>query len=281
MSGTYVSAVDWCWSTRWAECKDRDKSRARALACFPLLISAAVAFSPAEAYALRDRLKGRGLSPGTVNRHLAAYLAVWGAYLQFPGRTGNQEAPPGGLYLREPAGRSRVVTPLELERLVAEMPQSCGALARFLYGTGCRVSEALGLRCCNVDANNGVWSVTFQGTKNGDDRTVPLDDRAQMVLETRHAPGILLANRSVFLSPTQSTFNHDWAAARARIGLEHDEGFVPHALRHTAITRWVAAGVPLPVVAKLAGHRSIKTTLRYTHLNTQNLVDAMSRAGIL
>ena len=130
MSGTYGSAVDWCWSTRWAECKDRDRSRARALACFQPSAPTPDVFTVGAAYALRDRLKGLGLSPGTVNRHLAAYLAVWGstaARMPSPG------GPPSGLYLREPARRSRVVTEAELGGLCGELPPAYQGLAVFIY----------------------------------------------------------------------------------------------------------------------------------------------------
>jgi integrase len=268
MTVTYASAVDWCWSTRWAECKDRDRSRARALACFQPSAPTPDVFAVGAAYALRDRLKGLGLSPATVNRHLAAYLAVWGSMAS---RMPSLGGPPSGLYLREPAGRSRVVTRTELDRLVRELGHPYGALVRFLAETGCRVSEALKLRPGDVDLVKNT--ATFSDTKNGDSRTVPLTEAAVECLRSVDCP----------LWPTlsQAVLNHLWSQARLGMGLGHDAGFVPHALRHTAITRWVAAGLPLPVVAKLAGHRSIKTTLRYTHLNTQNLVDAMSRAGIL
>jgi hypothetical protein len=39
-----------------------------------------------------------------------------------------------------------------------------------------------------------------------------------------------------------------------------------HVLRHTFCSRLVSNGVPLTVVQKLAGHRSIQTTMRYAHL---------------
>lgn len=48
-----------------------------------------------------------------------------------------------------------------------------------------------------------------------------------------------------------------------------------HALRHTALTRMVEQGVPLPVVQEIAGHADIRTTMRYLHLaDSQAKVDA-------
>ena len=49
------------------------------------------------------------------------------------------------------------------------------------------------------------------------------------------------------------------------------EPFRYHDLRHTFCSRLVAAGVPLVVVQKLAGHKVYSTTLRYSHLNDDQL----------
>lgn len=38
-----------------------------------------------------------------------------------------------------------------------------------------------------------------------------------------------------------------------------------HDLRHTAATRMVACGVPLPAVKEILNHASINTTMRYAH----------------
>jgi len=52
--------------------------------------------------------------------------------------------------------------------------------------------------------------------------------------------------------------------------------FVIYDLRHTCITRW-AKTMPLPVVQKLAGHTSIATTMRYVHLNDEDVLAAMKK----
>lgn len=45
----------------------------------------------------------------------------------------------------------------------------------------------------------------------------------------------------------------------------------PYDLRHTRITRWVAAGHNLALVQKAAGHASIRTTMTYVHLVDDDL----------
>ena len=53
------------------------------------------------------------------------------------------------------------------------------------------------------------------------------------------------------------------AAARA---LELPEGILWHTLRHTFISRLVMLGTPLPTVQKLARHKSLSMTMRYSHM---------------
>jgi integrase len=47
-----------------------------------------------------------------------------------------------------------------------------------------------------------------------------------------------------------------------------------HDLRHTGLTWMADAGVPVHVLRKIAGHRSLTTTQRYLHLNMQSVADA-------
>jgi integrase len=117
--------------------------------------------------------------------------------------------------------------------------------------------------------------VHVRDSKNGSARDVPVDLPPEILdgLETIPTP-----SRPVF-GFTQSQFNHAWTAAVELAGFANT-GLVPHALRHTRATRLVAAGVPLPIVAKLLGHKSIRTTMRYTHVNVDDCRQALARAGL-
>ena len=50
----------------------------------------------------------------------------------------------------------------------------------------------------------------------------------------------------------------------------------PHVLRHTALTRMAREGVDLSTLAKIAGHRSTRTTQRYTTPKAADLDDAVA-----
>lgn len=54
----------------------------------------------------------------------------------------------------------------------------------------------------------------------------------------------------------------------------------PHTMRHTAITRLVKAGVDLPTIQRISGHKTLAMVLRYTHVHGLHIdaaIDALSR----
>jgi integrase len=57
-----------------------------------------------------------------------------------------------------------------------------------------------------------------------------------------------------------------WDEVRAVSGLTR---FRKHDCRHTGITRWAEAGVPMPVILSMAGHISLRMQAHYTHISEQ------------
>jgi site-specific recombinase XerD len=47
----------------------------------------------------------------------------------------------------------------------------------------------------------------------------------------------------------------------------------PHVMRHTAITKLVQAGVDLPTVQRVSGHKTLAMVLRYTHVHGRHIDD--------
>jgi integrase len=50
----------------------------------------------------------------------------------------------------------------------------------------------------------------------------------------------------------------------------------PHVMRHTAITRLVEAGVDLPTIQRISGHKTLAMVLRYAHVSGSHIDAAMS-----
>ena len=54
---------------------------------------------------------------------------------------------------------------------------------------------------------------------------------------------------------------------------------VRHTFRHTAVTHLVQAGVDLPTVQKISGHKTLSMVARYAHANGAHIDAAMNRLG--
>jgi site-specific recombinase XerD len=52
---------------------------------------------------------------------------------------------------------------------------------------------------------------------------------------------------------------------------------VRHTLRHTAITHLVQAGVDLPTVQRISGHKTLQMVVRYAHQNGEHIGAAMEK----
>src|SRR5262249_58191848 len=81
-------------------------------------------------------------------------------------------------------------------------------------------------------------------------------------------------------SPTATRTGHrdrmDRPFRRAVIAAGLDPKLVtPHVMRHTAITALVKAGVDLPTIQRISGHKTLAMVLRYTHIHSQHIDDAI------
>jgi integrase/recombinase XerD len=153
------------------------------------------------------------------------------------------------------------------------------ALLHLLYATGCRVSEAIGLRTHSVVAEQGLVRAFGKG---GKERLVPIatvalacieryrrEVRPRLRARARKDPGDVL-----FLSRTGRPLDRVRVyqvvqAACARAGLT--VACSPHALRHSFATHLVAGGADLRSVQEMLGHASLQTTQVYTHVDHERL----------
>jgi integrase len=62
----------------------------------------------------------------------------------------------------------------------------------------------------------------------------------------------------------------------AEAGLDVKE-VLRHTLRHTAITHLVQAGVDLPTVQRISGHKTLQMVVRYSHQNGEHISEAMEK----
>lgn len=213
-------------------------------------------------------LRDAGNSNPTINRKLASLSKMlrYAYNMEWTNRIPRIEK------TKESKNRIRWLTRQEEEKLkdvLLTMKRSDLAnLVTFLVDTGARVGEAIRLEWKDVAEHR----VTFWDTKNGESRSLPLTKRITAMLEFLKKEN----QAGPFTSINQSSFNHVWNDARKVMGLAEDKEFVPHSLRHTCASRLVQAGIPLTAIKEWLGHKNIQMTLRYAHLSTNQLQEAVN-----
>lgn len=156
------------------------------------------------------------------------------------------------------------------------------ALVELLYGSGLRISEALGLDLYDVDMHQGMVRVLGKGAR---ERLVPMTgpgvERMRAYLEHRGAFDPRPDERAVFLGMRGGRLNRREAARivdklAAQAGL--DRRVNPHALRHSFASHLLESGADLRSVQELLGHARLSTTQRYTHLDLGRIVQIYDQA---
>ena len=156
------------------------------------------------------------------------------------------------------------------------------AVLALLYGSGLRISEALGLKRKAFPARGrgDVITVTGKGNKT---RMVPvLAQVADLIAEyAALCPYELPADGPLFVGAKGGPLSPrviQLAMARLRGALGLPETATPHALRHSFATHLLARGGDLRAIKELIGHASLSTTQIYTAVDTERLLEAYRNA---
>lgn len=159
------------------------------------------------------------------------------------------------------------------------------AILEFLYGTGVRVSELIGVRIRDIDFDERLVTVTGKGSKQ---RLVPLGRSLQRVLQRyllNDARGQLLNERSkdfVFLNSRGGQLTRqgvDLIIHKRALATGINPNVISaHVFRHSCATHMLAHGADIRVVQELLGHASIATTQVYTGVSVSTLRDSYKQA---
>ncbi|MBI3265033.1 MAG: site-specific integrase [Acidobacteria bacterium] len=178
---------------------------------------------------------------------------------------------------KQPQKLPEILSREEVWRLLRACPQPRHRLLlATTYAAGLRVSEVVGLKVSDIDAERRTIRVE-QG-KGGKDRYVPLSTRLLHELRTywqTAPPGVWLFPNRQRTRPTDITVAQKiYMMAKLRAGIRKQGGI--HALRHAFATHLLEAGTDLHTVQRLLGHRQISTTMRYFHLSQRHLTTTRS-----
>jgi integrase/recombinase XerD len=158
------------------------------------------------------------------------------------------------------------------------------ALLELLYGTGARISEAVGLAVDDLELEERT--VLLAG-KGGKQRRVPVGSFAARAVEAylvRVRPALAAAGRgspALFLNARGGPLSRQsaWTVLRTaadRAGLA--AGISPHTLRHSFATHLMEGGADVRVVQELLGHASVTTTQIYTLVTVDQLREIYAAA---
>lgn len=206
-------------------------------------------------------LKAKGLTGATINRYLSILSKVATVYRK-------HYNPNYTLYIpwqKEGSGRFEWLRAEDETKVIAyciSKGQSDIALCiKVLTITGMRLGEFLSIELSQLDDE---W-VRLWETKTNRPRSVPLPADIAQQLRALVARGI----------PSGHKIRSGLRDALRACGV--NSNITPHSLRHTTATRLVKNGVNLLVAGKYLGHRSLKTTQRYVHIEDDDIRSAMSK----
>lgn len=251
-------------------------------------------FAALEATDIRAFMASRR-SGGIAGRSLMRALAGLRSFGRFLEREGKGKV--GALSaIRAPKVSKTLPKPLHVEaaRQMADADIRAGenrepwllardaAVMALLYGSGLRISEALGLKRRDVPAPGAgdVLVVTGKGNKT---RMVPVlqnvlkliaDYVAMCPYDLPAASQIFVGARGGPLSPRIIQLTME----RLRGALGLPDSATPHALRHSFATHLLTRGGDLRAIQELLGHSSLSTTQIYTGVDADRLLDVYKTA---
>jgi integrase/recombinase XerD len=174
----------------------------------------------------------------------------------------------------------------EIDSMIAQLDMSKPeshrnrAIIEMLYGSGLRVSELVNLRLSDIYRKEGFMRITGKGNKQ---RLVPIspvadqwlgywvEDRSKLDIKAEYSD-IVFLNRYGRQLTRAMIFTIIKTLAKAA-GIH--KTISPHTLRHSFATHLLQNGADLRIIQELLGHEDITTTEIYTHIEIQDLREAI------
>ena len=156
------------------------------------------------------------------------------------------------------------------------------AVMALLYGSGLRISEALGLKRRDVPlpGEGDILIVTGKGNKT---RMVPVLQNVLTLIQDYAAmcPYPLPPEGPMFVGARGGPLLPriiQLTMARLRGALGLPDSATPHALRHSFATHLLSRGGDLRAIQELLGHASLSTTQIYTGIDSERLLEVYKSA---
>ena len=197
-----------------------------------------------------------GLSPNTLNHHLAYLRSVFNELI----RLGEWQHP-NPLKVRSLKVDERELSFLttdQLKFLLSYLSGDAYKVTLLCLATGARWSEAETIRAEQIQP----YRVTYSGTKSGKVRVIPITPELYATIKTKEVGRLFKSCSGAF------------RYAVKRSGLELPDGQLTHILRHTFSSHFIMNGGNILTLQKILGHSTLTMTIRYAHLAPEHLQEA-------
>lgn len=176
------------------------------------------------------------------------------------------------------------ISPEEFQNIIANTPQQyLKDLFITAFYTGMRLGEILSMKWNWIDFQQNIIKVQCSEsftTKSKKERIIPISQTLRNVLLNQFPKVIDVdKNNYIFIRVPGIKLNENFVSKQFKksvraAGLDDKIHF--HTLRHSFASMLVQRGVSLYVVKELLGHEDLSTTQIYSHLQSQNLKDAVN-----
>ncbi len=229
--------------------------------------------------------RGRGLGNSSAARELSAVRGFLAFAGDEEGRNANLPRLKGP---KRPRSVPRPISPDEVAALAEDVSEDASlewiaardfAVLLLLYGSGLRISEALGISGAALPLGEAL-SVTGKRSKT---RIVPLLEPVRAAIEryVSLCPYPPAREQPIFRGARGGPLNPELvrrAVRKARVRLGLSERTTPHALRHSFATHLLGRGADLRSLQELLGHASLSSTQIYTSVDAAYLLDIYRNA---
>jgi integrase len=217
---------------------------------------------------------------GTVNRELSTLSHLLNKAVEWKWV---ESKPAQVKLLKMENGRIIYLTMEQMDRLleISRQDQNKDIYLFILIGleTSMRKMEILSIRIEHINLDQRLIYIPLA---KADSREQPITAHLAEIL-TEHLKNI--PDNQIWLFQSESSASgHVVSIEKAFRRVVVNAGLDPkevlrHTLRHTAITHLVQAGVDLPTVQRISGHKTLQMVVRYSHQNGEHIREAMEKLG--
>jgi len=221
----------------------------------------------------KDRLAA-GAKLASVNRELSTLSHLFTQAVEW--KWIKDDSRPAIRKDQEPGKKIAILLPEHAEALfhgaVADQDPQTWLFVAIGLSTAMRHGEILRIKWADIELNGR--RINVERAKAGQ-RIQPITESLADALRKEYQQRtnqiwLFPATRANTKTPYRRDMDRQFQRAVIRAGLDPSK-VTPHIMRHTGITRLVKAGIDLPTIQRISGHKTLKALMRYVHLDDDHI----------